>query len=57
MPLKGDFLVGGKYLFEVGGENKKIDQIFGIPDSYLAIDGVESGYEARIPLWVFGFLY
>ena len=57
MPLKGDFLLGGKYLFEVGGESKKFDQIFGIPDSYLAIDGIETGYEARIPLWMFGLLY
>ena len=57
MPLKGDFLVGEKYLFEVGGESKKFDQIFGIPNSYLAIDGIETGYEARIPLWMFGLLY
>ena len=39
MPLKGDFLVNGKYLFEVGGESKEFDQIAGIPDSYLAIAG------------------
>lgn len=57
MPLKGDFLVNGKYLFEVGGESKEFDQIAGIPDSYLAIDGIETGYSARIPLWMFGLLY
>ena len=57
MPLKGDFLVNGKYLFEVGGESKEFDQIAGIPDSYLAIAGIETGYSARIPLWMFGFLY
>ena len=57
MPPKGDFLLNGKYLFEVGGESKKFDQIAGIPDSYLAIDGIETGYEARIPLWMFGLLY
>ena len=47
MPLKGDFLVNGKYLFEVGGESKEFDQIAGI----------ETGYGARIPLWMFGLLY
>ena len=57
MPLKGDFLVNGKYLFEVGGESKEFDQIAGIPDSYLAIAGIETGYSARIPLWMFGLLY
>ena len=57
MPLKGDFLVNGKYLFEVGGESKEFDQIAGIPDSYLAIAGIETGYGARIPLWMFGLLY
>ena len=57
MPLKGDFLVNGKYLFEVGGESKEFDQIAGIPDSYLAIAGIETGYGVRIPLWMFGLLY
>jgi predicted AAA+ superfamily ATPase len=56
-PLKGDFLVNGKYLFEVGGESKEFNQIAGTPDSYLAIDGIETGYSARIPLWMFGLLY
>lgn len=57
MPPKGDFLVDGKYLFEVGGDYKDFDQIAGIPDSHLAIDGIETGYGARIPLWMFGLLY
>ena len=57
MPPKGDFLVNGKYLFEVGGEGKTFDQIADIPNSYLAVDGIETGYGARIPLWMFGFIY
>ena len=57
MPIKGDFLVNGNYLFEVGGESKEFEQIAGIPDSYLAIAGIETGYSARIPLWMFGLLY
>lgn len=57
MPPKGGFLVNGKYLFEVGGEGKTFDQIADIPNSYLAVDGIETGYGARIPLWMFGLLY
>ncbi len=57
MPPKGDFLVNGNYLFEVGGEGKSFGQIADIPQSYLAIDGIETGYGARVPLWMFGLLY
>ena len=56
-PDKGDFLVNGKYLFEVGGPRKSFDQIKDEPDSFLAIDGVEFGRGNKIPLWLFGFLY
>ena len=56
-PRQGDFLADGKYLFEVGGSGKTYDQIADLPDSYLAIDGIETGSGARIPLWMFGFLY
>ena len=57
MPEKGDFLLNGKYLFEVGGSSKDFRQIANIPDSYLAIDDVEIGHLNRIPLWMFGMLY
>ena len=57
MPQQGDFLVDGRYLFEVGGQSKTYDQIKNIPDSYLAIDNVETGLGNRIPLWMFGLLY
>ena len=57
MPEKGDFLLDGKYLFEVGGGSKDFRQIANIPDSYLAIDDVEIGHLNRIPLWMFGMLY
>ena len=56
-PEAGDFLVNGKFLFEVGGKNKTFAQIRNIPDSFLAIDGIEIGYKNEIPLWLFGFLY
>jgi len=54
---KGDFLVNGKYTFEVGGSTKTFSQIADIPNSYLAVDGIETGHGSRIPLWLFGFLY
>ncbi len=57
MPKKGDFLVNGKYLFEIGGQYKGFDQIKDIPNSYLAIDGLETGFGNKIPLWIFGMLY
>lgn len=56
-PGKGDFLADGRYLFEVGGPKKNFDQIKGVENSFLAIDGVEFGRRNKIPLWLFGFLY
>lgn len=56
-PAKGDFLVDGRYLFEVGGSNKTFEQIKDVPDSFLAVDNTDTGYKNRIPLWLFGFLY
>lgn len=56
-PEKGDFLVDAKYLFEVGGKDKTAQQIIGIPDSFIVSDGIEMGFENKIPLWLFGFLY
>lgn len=57
LPTSGDFLVDEKYLFEVGGRNKKFSQIADIPDSYLAVDDTETGFGNRIPLYLFGMLY
>lgn len=57
MPKQGDFMADGKYLFEVGGSRKTFDQIADLPNSYLAIDDIETGNGNRIPLWMFGCLY
>ena len=54
---KGDFIVYERYVFEVGGSNKKFSQIADMHDSYLAVDEIEIGRGNRIPLWLFGFLY
>ncbi|MEE3314591.1 MAG: AAA family ATPase [Treponema sp.] len=56
-PATGDFIVEGKYLFEVGGKDKTFRQIKDIPDSFLATDDIEIGRKNRIPLWMFGLLY
>lgn len=56
-PLKGDFLVNDKYLFEVGGRKKSFEQIADVPNSFLAVDDTEVGYGNRIPLWMFGLTY
>ena len=56
-PIKGDFLVDNKFLFEVGGRNKGFSQIKDIKNSFIAFDDVEIGYGNKIPLWLFGFLY
>ncbi len=57
IPSKGDFLIENKYLFEVGGKSKSFKQIKDIPNSYVVTDDIESGFGAKIPLWLFGFLY
>ena len=56
-PKKGDFLVESKFLFEVGGHKKGFNQIKDIDNSFIAFDDVEVGYNNKIPLWLFGFLY
>ncbi len=53
----GDFLIDEKYTIEVGGKDKRFDQIKNLHDSYIAADGIEVGYGNKIPLWLFGFLY
>ena len=54
---QGDFLVDGKFLFEVGGKRKRFTQIKDLPNSYVVADDLEVGTGNRIPLWLFGFLY
>lgn len=54
---RGDFMVERKYLFEVGGKSKTFEQISDEPNSFLAVDNIETGMFNRIPLWMFGLLY
>lgn len=53
----GDFVVDGKWTFEIGGKGKGFSQIADIPDSFVVNDDTSVGYGNKIPLWLFGFLY
>ncbi len=57
MPNKGDLVVDGKWLFEVGGKGKSFTQIKDIEESYVVSDNMEIGHGNKIPLWLFGLLY
>lgn len=57
IPSRGDFLVEGTYLFEIGGKNKGNDQIKDAANAFVARDDIEVGFGNIIPLWLFGFLY
>ncbi len=54
---KGDFLVDEKYTLEIGGKNKSFKQIKDLPNSFVVADDIEIGFGAKVPLWLFGFLY
>jgi uncharacterized protein len=54
---RGDFVVNGKYYFEVGGKNKTYHQIANLKNSFIVSDDIEYGFGNKIPLWLFGFLY
>ena len=56
-PEKGDFLVDGKYLFEVGGRHKSQKQIIGIKNAFIAADNIEYPFRNKLPIWIFGFMY
>ena len=55
--VAGDFIVDGKYTFEVGGAGKTMQQIAGVEDAYIAADDIEYGTSNHIPIWMFGLLY
>ena len=57
MPEKGDIVADKQYLFEIGGKRKGFGQIANIPNSYVVADGIDMGFENKIPLWMFGLLY
>lgn len=54
---KGDFLVDGKFTFEIGGKGKNQKQIQTVNNAYVVADDILYGSQNKIPLWLFGFLY
>ena len=56
-PHSGDFRIDGKFVIEVGGEEKGFRQIKDEACGFVAADGIESAVAHKIPLWAFGFLY
>ena len=53
---KGDFIVDDTRVFEIGGLSKTGGQLED-GNGYIVADDLEVGYEHKIPLWLFGFLY
>jgi len=54
---ESDFLVDSTFIFEVGGKDKSQKQILNLENAFIASDGIEYGFQNKIPLWLFGFLY
>ncbi|MDQ7060849.1 MAG: hypothetical protein Q9M43_06795 [Sulfurimonas sp.] len=54
---KGDFIVDDKLVFEVGGASKTDKQLQKNDCGYVVADNIEIGFDNKIPLWLFGFLY
>jgi predicted AAA+ superfamily ATPase len=54
---QGDFLIDGKYTFEVGGKKKTDKQIKEVQHAFVVSDDIEYGTGNKIPLWLFGLLY
>ena len=52
-----DFKVDDTYFFEIGGKNKTNKQIAGLDHSFIVADDIEYGFQNKIPLWLFGFMY
>ena len=56
-PKSGDFILDGKYTFEVGGKDKSFKQLKDTKLGFVVADDIEIGVDDKIPLWLFGFLY
>ena len=57
IPKSGDFLINEEMIFEIGGINKTMKQIAGLENAWIVSDGIETGFDKKLPLWLFGFLY
>ncbi len=55
--VETDFKVDNHYFFEIGGKTKTDKQIQTLDNAFIVADNIEYGYQNKIPLWLFGFLY
>jgi hypothetical protein len=53
----GDFKINRELTFVIGGKHKTKEQIKELQNTYIAADDIEIGFQEKIPLWLFGFLY
>jgi len=53
---KADFVVNDLYTFEIGGKNKGFSQIKDTSNAYLVRDDIETGFDNKIPLWLWGWV-
>ncbi|MGE4539869.1 MAG: ATP-binding protein [Bacteroidales bacterium] len=54
---QADFFIDNRYIVEIGGKTKMRRQIKDLENAFIAADDLEFGFENKIPLWLFGFLY
>ena len=57
LSTQADFTIDHTYVMEIGGKNKKQDQIKDLENAFLVKDNIEHGFGHTVPLWLFGFLY
>ena len=53
----GDFRIDQTLTFEIGGKHKTKEQVKDLQNAFIAADDIEIGFQEKIPLWLFGFLY
>jgi predicted AAA+ superfamily ATPase len=53
----GDFKIDQTLTFEIGGKHKTKEQVKDLQNAFIAADDIEIGFQEKIPLWLFGFLY
>jgi predicted AAA+ superfamily ATPase len=53
----GDFKIDQTLTFEIGGKHKTKEQVKDLQNAFIAADDIEIGFQEKIPLWLFGFMY
>jgi len=57
VPKSGDFLIDERVTLEIGGAAKSARQLKQSVEGYVLSDGIEYGFDKKIPLYLLGFLY